>query len=1129
MASTRRARLIARILVPAGAVAIVCAGLVPAAASADPSTPTVGNDVLVLDQTPLPLASDNGPEPISLVTINTSGAPTGLPTVTLPTVAGEGGANNLPFTLSGTTNAGGFLSSSPAGVSLGGFDTAPNPTGSDPKKSTTITRVAGFVANDGTTDTSQAVTDASGGVLLAGGIRSVATDDGTTFFDAGNSGGGTDSGDTSGLQITSDGTLAHPADTGDSNFRTVQIVDGEVYATSDATATPGVLEVGSAASLATTPASSATNIISTSAYGSTSSKGKFTPDTPNGFALISEAQGASAPDTAYVLIEGVGIEKFADVSGAWTDEGKLMGVPNGSSTPEAVAARALPGGGAVVYTLSSAGTPNAQVLQVVDSSASDAMVDPSQPTVVYTAPSDTSLHGIALAPADWAPQAGNLPVNNPSGPSFTVTPAHAGLPLAEGVSSQPTSDDVQVTENDGTWDGDATVSADITSGQGVAASAVSIQGNGSAPGAYTLNVTPGTGVGYTTVVITANEAGVSQGQATVVIGQSTTDGALTDPIYLDGAADLSSAIDVGDGFTIGADDESNTLRLYDTSKSGFPVAQWDLDQPAPAGAGLTSEADFEASARIGNDVYWFGSFSDNKSSAFEPARDVIVKTTLSGSGQTTNLTVDGVYTNLRADIVSWAQANGDPDGLAEDCTTTGTQNNPDDTNGCNLEGVEIAPDGTTAYLGLRAPRAPNGDAIVIPLKNLPALIGASAGAAQFGTPFDLNLGGRTIREIRENAAGQYLITAGTPDDLTITPDWALYRWDGIPTDQPVLLNVSLPDYNDTAQTEGSGGWETILNVPADLDANGQVVNLVEDDGTTVFYGDGTAGKDITPMDLQKDVEATFTLPVPALTAVTPSISGVAKVGSELTAVPGSYPAGTSFSYQWLDGGSSIPGASSSTYTPTAAQAGADISVAVTPSQPEYGPLGAQTSTALTVAAATLSRGTASVTGTAKVGDTLAAHAGSWGPGRVTVRYQWYANGVKIAGATRTSLALTASQYAKKITVEVTGSESGYATATAISKATSTVAAGTLTHGRVTVAGTAKVGKRLVARAGSWARGAKLSYQWYASGRAIGHATSSSIVPGKGQTGTTITVRVTGRLAGYTTVTVASAATKKVAR
>ena len=64
------------------------------------------------------------------------------------------------------------------------------------------------------------------------------------------------------------------------------------------------------------------------------------------------------------------------------------------------------------------------------------------------------------------------------------------------------------------------------------------------------------------------------------------------------------------------------------------------------------------------------------------------------------------------------------------------------------------------------------------------------------------------------------------------------------------------------------------------------------------------------------------------TAPTPTISGVAKKGSTLTAVPGTWAPTATFVFQWYADGAPIIGAESATFVPTATQVGAAITVRV---------------------------------------------------------------------------------------------------------------------------------------------------------------------------------------------------------
>ena len=98
----------------------------------------------------------------------------------------------------------------------------------------------------------------------------------------------------------------------------------------------------------------------------------------------------------------------------------------------------------------------------------------------------------------------------------------------------------------------------------------------------------------------------------------------------------------------------------------------------------------------------------------------------------------------------------------------------------------------------------------------------------------------------------------------------------------------------------------------------------------------------------------------------------------------------------------------------------------------------------------------------------------------------------------------------------------------ISQAAQPTGAKTLTAATPKITGTAKVGSKLRASAGRWTSGTTLTYQWYASGEKIVGATSSSHTLKAAQYGKRIVVKVTGRKAGYTTLTRTSAKTPTVA-
>ncbi len=82
--------------------------------------------------------------------------------------------------------------------------------------------------------------------------------------------------------------------------------------------------------------------------------------------------------------------------------------------------------------------------------------------------------------------------------------------------------------------------------------------------------------------------------------------------------------------------------------------------------------------------------------------------------------------------------------------------------------------------------------------------------------------------------------------------------------------------------------------------------------------------------------------------------------------------------------------------------------------------------------------------------------------------------------------------------------------------------------RPKIRGTVRVGKTLKVKVGAWNLRASYSYQWYANGKKIAKkGTRSSFKLTSRQKGKRITVRVTGRKAGYAPLTKTSARTAKV--
>ncbi|MCJ1702634.1 hypothetical protein [Rathayibacter sp. VKM Ac-2926] len=172
---------------------------------------------------------------------------------------------------------------------------------------------------------------------------------------------------------------------------------------------------------------------------------------------------------------------------------------------------------------------------------------------------------------------------------------------------------------------------------------------------------------------------------------------------------------------------------------------------------------------------------------------------------------------------------------------------------------------------------------------------------------------------------------------------------------------------------------------------------------------------------------------------TPTITGTTKVGSTLTANPGTWDAGTTLSYQWKkNNGTYISGATAKTYVLKASDAGATITVSVTSTKTGYSPATKTSATTALVTGGVLTGATPTITGTAKVGQTLTAVPGTWSPAPVTLSYQWKRGGTAISGATSATYKTVSADAGKAITVTVTGTKAGYTTLSKISAAKTVV-------------------------------------------------------------------------------------------
>ena len=261
----------------------------------------------------------------------------------------------------------------------------------------------------------------------------------------------------------------------------------------------------------------------------------------------------------------------------------------------------------------------------------------------------------------------------------------------------------------------------------------------------------------------------------------------------------------------------------------------------------------------------------------------------------------------------------------------------------------------------------------------------------------------------------------------------------------------------------------------------------------------------------------------------PTITGTAKVGSKLTADPGTWsPVPTRFWYAWYVDHKVVTGATSRTFTVPPSAVGKTIMMRVGAVKEHYTRSSASSAPTAVVAPGTFTAPRPTITGTAKVGKTLTVNRGAWSPAPSSVKYVWKANGTTIATRTTNTFKVPASAWDKRLTVTVKGSRAGHTTKSVTSRATARVAAGTFTAQRPTITGTTRVGSTLTVGRGTWSpTPSAVTYTWRADGVLIDMRTSNRFVIPAQARGKRLTVAVVGSRAGYTTKSVASYRTSAI--
>lgn len=250
-------------------------------------------------------------------------------------------------------------------------------------------------------------------------------------------------------------------------------------------------------------------------------------------------------------------------------------------------------------------------------------------------------------------------------------------------------------------------------------------------------------------------------------------------VVFEGMCDASGAIPLDERRFAIADDEENSIRIYDAERGGAPLAV----HPITGLEETHDEIDLEAATMVGSYGLWLASHGRTKAGHFAESRVNMILSTAPSLESPLRI-VGSAYRNLLTALTA------EPT-LARFDLERAASIAPQLEGGLNLEGLTARTDGGV-IIGFRSP-VPDGLALIVGLAN-PIEVVRDAVAPRFDAVHLVDLGERRgIRGLSE-WRGRTLIIGGSRAYTTVS---RLYTWDG-KSAQGLPVEIDLRDYNPEA-------------------------------------------------------------------------------------------------------------------------------------------------------------------------------------------------------------------------------------------------------------------------------------------------------------------------------------------